>query len=176
MITLISSDEEVMPDGMDLLDESAALALSDIPIKEIISEVRIARVNGEMVVNPTRSELAKSDMEFMIAATEKNLMMVEGESKECSEEDLINALQLAHDAIRVQIKAQEELRDKVGITSKREYAKPEQNEELREKVNVFCKERLSQVASSGNTKSKISDEFKTCHEMQKWSSTVTVQK
>src|SRR5438477_433564 len=81
LITLISSDEEVLPDALACLAASAALAVSDIPIKEVISEVRIAKVNGEFVVNPTRTELAKSDMEFMIAATEKNLMMVEGEAK-----------------------------------------------------------------------------------------------
>ncbi|MEO8711918.1 MAG: polyribonucleotide nucleotidyltransferase [Parafilimonas sp.] len=160
LITLVSSDAEVVPDALACLAASAALAVSDIPIKEIISEVRAARIDGEMVINPSRSQLAKADMDFMIAATEKNLMMVEGESKECSEEDLVNALQLAHDAIRVQIKAQQELRDKVGSTSKREYAKPEQNEELREKVNAFCKERLYQVASGGTAKSERSDAFK----------------
>src|SRR5215831_12177274 len=112
LISLISSDEEILPDALACLAASSALAVSDIPIKEIISEVRIARVNGKMIVNPSRTELEKADLEFIIAATEKNLMMVEGESAECSEEDLINALQLAHDAIRVQIRAQEELRSK----------------------------------------------------------------
>src|SRR5487761_2043279 len=134
LVSLVSSDPEVMPDALACLAASAALAVSDIPIKEIISEVRVARVNGTMVVNPTRTQLASSDMEFIIAATEKNLMMVEGESKECSEEDLITALELAHTAIRIQIKAQEELKAKAGITTKREYKKPEQNEALREKV------------------------------------------
>src|SRR5690242_19124660 len=127
LVTLISSDPEIMPDSLACLAASAALAVSDIPIKEIISEVRAARIDGEMVINPTRSQLAKADMDFMIGATEKNLMMVEGESQECSEEDLINALQAAHDAIRIQIKAQQELREKVGDNEKREYAKPEQN-------------------------------------------------
>src|SRR5687767_10451161 len=126
LISLISSDIEVMPDALACLAASAALAVSDIPIKEIISEVRIARVDGQMIVNPSRTELEKADMEFIIAATEKNLMMVEGEAKECSEEDLIKALELAHDAIRIQIKAQEELRTKKGVTTKREYTKPVQ--------------------------------------------------
>ena len=98
-----------MPDSLACLAASAALAVSDIPIQEIISEVRVARIDGQFIVNPDRSELAKADMEFIIAATEKNIMMVEGEAKECSEEDLIKAIELAHDAIRVQIKAQEEL-------------------------------------------------------------------
>ena len=88
------------------LAASAALAISDIPIKEVISEVRVAKVDGKFIVNPTRTELEKADLEFLIAATEKNLMMVEGEANECSEDDLIRALQIAHDAIKVQIKAQ----------------------------------------------------------------------
>src|ERR1700759_4228180 len=152
LVTLISSDPEVMPDSLACLAASAALAVSDIPIKEIISEVRVARIEGEIVINPSRSQLAKADMDFMIGATEKNLMMVEGESEECSEEDLVNALQDAHDAIRLQIKSQEELRNKVGIIEKRAYAKPEQNDELKEKVISFCKDRLYQVASGGTAK------------------------
>src|SRR3954454_17574862 len=134
LVSLISSDPEIMPDSLACLAASAALAVSDIPVKEIISQVRIGRVDGETIINPTRSELEKSDFEFIIAATEKNLMMVEGEAKECSEEDLVSALQTAHEAIRVHIKAQQELRDKVGIPGKREYTKPEQSEEIRQKV------------------------------------------
>ena len=111
LVTLVSSDEEVMPDALACLAASAALAVSDIPIQEIISEVRVARIDGKFVVNPYRSELAKADMDFIIAATDKNIMMVEGEAKECAEEDLIKAIELAHDAIRVQVKAQEELRN-----------------------------------------------------------------
>src|SRR5580698_5956530 len=128
LVSLVSSDFEVMPDALACLAASAALAVSDIPIKEIISEVRIGRVDGKLIVNPSRSELEKSDMEFMIAATEKNLMMVEGQAHECSEEDLVAALELAHGAIRMHIKAQEELKAKVGITAKRDYAKPEHKE------------------------------------------------
>ncbi|MGN6213983.1 polyribonucleotide nucleotidyltransferase [Parafilimonas sp.] len=160
LVTLVSSDPEVMPDSLACLAASAALAVSDIPIKEIISEVRVARVDGEMVVNPKRSDLAKADMDFIIGATEKNLMMVEGESQECSEEDLVKALQLAHDAIRIQIKAQQELRDKVGVKGKREYALPEQNEELKAKVIAFSKDRLYQVAVGGTAKHERSEAFK----------------
>lgn len=160
LISLVSSDSEVMPDALACLAASAALAVSDIPIKEIISEVRIARVGGKMIVNPVRSELEKADMEFIIAATEKNLMMVEGEAAECSEEDLIKALELAHDAIRIQIKAQQELSTKVGITAKRDYKKPEQNEELREKVTAFSKERMYQISKSGSNKHERSDAYK----------------
>ena len=164
LISLVSSDAEVMPDALACLAASAALAVSDIPIKEIISEVRVARVNGTMVVNPTRTQLASSDMEFIIAATEKNLMMVEGESKECSEEDLITALELAHTAIRIQIKAQEELKAKAGITTKREYKKPEQNEALQEKVTAFAKGKIYEIARKGTSKNERSDAFKALKE------------
>ncbi len=159
LVSLISSDPEVMPDALACLAASAALAVSDIPIKEIISEVRVARVNGQFKVNPDRSELEKADMDFLIAATEKNLMMVEGESKECSEEDLVKALQIAHDAIRIQVKAQQELRDMVGIKEKREYKKPEQDEALREKVIAFAKQKVYEVAKGQHSKHERSDKF-----------------
>src|SRR4051812_34424195 len=142
MVSLISSDEEIMPDSLACLAASAALAVSDIPIKEIISEVRIARIDGKTVINPTRSQLERADYEFIIAATEKNLMMVEGEASECSEADLVNALQIAHEAIKVQIKAQQELRDKVGVQGKRDYTKPVQNDDLKNKVAEFAKQRV----------------------------------
>src|ERR1700712_84021 len=83
LVSLISSDPEVMPDAMACLAASAALAVSDIPIQEIISEVRIGKVNGEMVVNPSRTQLLEAEMDFIIAATERNIMMVEGQGKEC---------------------------------------------------------------------------------------------
>lgn len=118
LVSLISSDDQVMPDSLACLAASAALAVSDIPIQEIISEVRIGRVDGKWIVNPTRDELVKSDLEFIIAATEKNIMMVEGEAKECQEEDLIKAIEIAHDAIKIQIKAQAELKDKTGTKVK----------------------------------------------------------
>lgn len=152
IITLISSDPEVMPDAMACLAASAALAVSDIPIKEIISEVRVARVGGQFIVNPVRSELAKADLNFIVAATEKNLMMVEGESKECSEEDLIKVLEIAHNAIRLQIKAQEELRQKVGVSEKRDYAKPAQNEELQQKVAAFATNKIYEISKAASAK------------------------
>jgi polyribonucleotide nucleotidyltransferase len=93
LITLVSSDKDILPDSLACLAASAALAVSDIPIKEVISEVRVARIDGKFVINPSRSEMEKADMDFMIGATEKNLMMVEGESQECSEADFIRALQ-----------------------------------------------------------------------------------
>ncbi|TAH05034.1 MAG: polyribonucleotide nucleotidyltransferase [Sphingobacteriales bacterium] len=160
IVTLISSDSEVMPDSLACLAASAALAVSDVPIKEIISEVRVGRVNGEFVINPTRSQMAESDMNYIIAATEKNLMMVEGESKECAEEDLVKMLQVAHDAIRIQINAQKELRDKVGVTGKRDYTKPVVNEELNNKVITFAKQRVYEVSRKGSSKNERSDAYK----------------
>lgn len=159
LINLISSDAEVMPDALACLAASAALAVSDIPIKEIISEVRIATVDGEMVINPSRSQLAKASSEFIIAATEKNLMMVEGEAKECSEEELVKALELAHDAIRIQIKAQQELREAKGITTKRDYKKPETNEEINQKVIAFAKDKVYAIAKAASGKNERSDAF-----------------
>ena len=159
LVTLVSSDPEIMPDALAGLAASAALAVSDIPIKEIISEVRVAKLNGKFIVNPTRTELETADLEFLIAATEKNLMMVEGEANECSEEDLVQALQVAHDAIRIQIRGQEELRDKVGVKAKRDYKKPEQNEELQAKVNAFAKDKVYQISRAGSSKHERSEAY-----------------
>jgi len=164
LVTLISSDEQVMPDSMACLAASAALAISDIPIKEIISEVRIGRVDGQFIVNPSRAELENSDLEFIIAATDKNLMMVEGEAQECSEADLVKALEIAHDAIRIQVKAQEELRDMVGVKGKRDYKKPEQDEALREKVNAYAKPKVYEIAKGGLSKHERSDKFSALHD------------
>lgn len=159
LVTLVSSDPEVMPDALACLAASAALAVSDIPVQEIISEVRVARIEGQFVVNPLRSELAKADMDFIIAATDKNIMMVEGEAKECSEEDLVEALEIAHEAIRVQVKAQEQLRALKGVTGKRDYTKPVHDEVLREKVKAFASPKVYEVAKSGSAKHERSDKF-----------------
>jgi polyribonucleotide nucleotidyltransferase len=163
LITLVSSDPEVMPDALACLAASAALAVSNIPIKEVISEVRIARVNGSFIVNPSRTELASADMDFIIGATSKNLMMVEGESNQCSEEDVVKALEVAHDAIRIQITAQELLREKVGVQGKRDYTKPATDSAIELKVNQFATERvyaISKSASSKSDRSKAYDELK----------------
>ena len=159
LVTLISSDNEVMPDSMACLAASAALAVSDIPIQEMISEVRVARIDGKFIVNPNRTELGTADLEFMIAATEKNIMMVEGEASECREEDLIQALEIAHNAIRIQIQAQKELWQLAGSKGKREYAKPEQNEELKTKVNSFAQAKVYDVAKGALSKHQRSEKF-----------------
>jgi polyribonucleotide nucleotidyltransferase len=159
LVSLISSDPEVMPDAMACLAASAALAVSDIPIQEIISEVRVGKVNGEFVVNPTRSQLEEAELEFLIAATDKNIMMVEGEGKECQEEDLIRAIEIAHKAIKIQVKAQEELRDKVGVKAKRDYTKPYRNEELEQKINSFAKDKMLAISSNPSAKHERQEAF-----------------
>jgi polyribonucleotide nucleotidyltransferase len=159
LVSLISSDPEVMPDALACLAASAALAVSDIPIQEIISEVRIGKVNGEMIVNPSRTQLAEADMDFIIAATDRNIMMVEGEGKECQEEDLVKAIELAHTAIKLQVKAQEELREKVGIKGKREYTKPYRNEELNERIIAFAKDKVHAIASTPTAKNERQEAF-----------------
>ncbi len=167
LISLISSDDEIMPDSLACLAASAAFAVSDVPIQEMLSEVRVAKIDGQIVINPNRTELAKSDYEFIIAATKNNIMMVEGEAKECSEEDLITAIEAAHEAIQGQIKAQEQLRALLGITSKREYTKPYRNEDLNAKITAFAKDKMYAIASSASAKhersaafSKLFDEVK----------------
>ena len=164
IVTLISSDPEVMPDALACLAASAALAVSTVPIQEIISEVRVSRIDGQFVINPTRSQMEQSDMDFIIAATEKNIMMVEGESKECSEEDLVKALEVAHEAIRKQIKAQEELRDMVGVGPKRDYPKPEVNEVLRQRVEDFAKEKIAEFSRANLPKAQRKEAYKNLYE------------
>ncbi|MDP4285389.1 MAG: polyribonucleotide nucleotidyltransferase [Bacteroidota bacterium] len=159
LVSLISSDPEIMPDAMACLAASAALAVSDIPIQEIISEVRIGKVNGEFIINPTRSQLEEGDMEFLIAATEKNIMMVEGEGKECQEEDLVKAIELAHNAIKIQVNAQKELRDKVVAKPKRDYTKPYRNEALNEKITAFAKDKMLAIAAKASAKDERKEAF-----------------
>ncbi len=164
MITLISSDPEIMPDALACLAASSALAVTDIPIQEIISEVRVSKINGEIKVNPTRSELENAEFDFIIAATEKNIMMVEGESKECSEDDVILAIETAHEAIKIQVKAQEELAAKCGITAKRDYTKPYRNEELNEKIKSYSNDKVYAVAKVNLPKHERSDALKAIRE------------
>ncbi len=159
LVSLISSDPEVMPDAIACLAASAALAVSDIPIQEIISEVRIGKIDGEMVVNPSRTQLSEAEMEFIIAATDRNIMMVEGQAKECQEEDLVIAIEVAHNAIKLQVKAQQDLREKAGITGKREYTKPYRNEELNQKIIAFAKDKVIALASKATVKNERQDAF-----------------
>lgn len=160
IVNLISNDPEVKPDALACLAASSALAVSDVPIQEIISEVRVSRIDGEFVVNPTTTQLKNADMDFIVGATHKNIMMVEGEAKECQEEDMIKAIETAHEAIRVQVKAQEELRALVGITTKREVAPAYENDEVKNKVIDFAAAKIGAIAHATTTKHERSDAFK----------------
>ncbi len=160
LVSLISSDNDVMPDALACLAASAALAVSDVPIQEIISEVRIGRINGEYVINPSRAQLESADMNIIVAATDKNIMMVEGEAKECDEASLVKAIEVAHDAIREQVKLQQSLRDKLGLTAKREYTKPYTNPELEAKIAEFATAKIYTVAKAALGKHERGDAFK----------------
>ena len=131
-VNLISADKDIMPDALAGLAASAALAVSDIPFNGPISEVRVARINGELCINPTFSELEKADLDIMVAATVDNIMMVEGEMKEVSEAVMLEAIKFAHEAIKVQCQAQLELMAEVGKTEKRTYCHEKNDEELKE--------------------------------------------
>ena len=149
-IILYSADGVDMPDALAGLAASAALAVSDIPFNGPISEVRVARINGEFVINPTFDQLEKADMDLMVGATYENVMMVEGEMSEVSELDLLNAMKAAHEAIKVQCQAQKELAEAVGSTVKREYCHEVNDEELRKAVHDACYAKAYAIAASGN--------------------------
>ncbi len=151
LITLISGENDVMPDALAALAASSALAVSDIPFNGPISEVRVARINGEFVINPNLSALEEADLDLMVAATKDNINMVEGEMKEVSEEVMLNALKFAHEAIRKQCDAQLELADMVDKANpKREYSHETHDEELRAAVHEATYQKSYDVAMMGN--------------------------
>ena len=133
-INLVSADMDIIPDALAGLAASAALAVSDIPFNGPISEVRVARINKKFIVNPTASQLEDADIDLMVGATYDNIMMVEGEMKEVSEEEMLEALKIAHDAIKVHCKAVMEFAKEVGSTVKRTYSHETNDEDLRKKV------------------------------------------
>ncbi|HSI89695.1 MAG TPA: polyribonucleotide nucleotidyltransferase [Adhaeribacter sp.] len=134
MINLISADAEVLPDALAALAASAALSVSDIPFNGPISEVRVARIDGQFVINPKTSDIARADIELIVGATYDSVAMVEGEMSEVSEAEMLEAIKFAHEAIKLQCKAQMELTELVGKTQKREYSHESHNEELRERI------------------------------------------
>lgn len=149
-ITLYSTDGVDMPDSLAGLAASAALAVSDIPFNGPISEVRVARVDGQFVIDPTFEQLEKADMELMVGATYDNIMMVEGEMNEVSEDELLAALKAAHDAIKVQCKAQMEFAEAAGKTVKREYCHEVNDEDLRKDVHDKCYDKAYAIARTGS--------------------------
>ena len=150
-IIMFSSDGVDMPDALAGLAASAALAVSDIPFNGPISEVRVARVDGQFVINPTFEQLEKADMDLMVGATYENIMMVEGEMNEVSEAELLDALKTAHEAIKVQCKAQMELAEEVGSTTKREYCHEVNDEDLRKQVWDTCYDKAYKIAQAGSS-------------------------
>ncbi len=166
LITLISAGTDVLPDALAALAASSALAVSDIPIKEAISEVRVARVNGEFVINPSQTALEEADLELMVAATLDNIMMVEGEMKEVSEAVMLEALKVAHEAIKVQCQAQIDLAAQVAKANpKREYCHETNDEELRKAVHENTYDKCYQIALQGNPdKHARTDAFKAIRE------------
>jgi polyribonucleotide nucleotidyltransferase len=166
-IILFSADGQDMPDALAGLAASSALAVSDIPFNGPISEVRVARIDGKFVINPTFSELEKADIDIMVGATEENIMMVEGEMDEVQEADMLEAIKVAHEAIRVQCRVQMELSEACGKLEKRAYEHEVNDEELRKDVREKCYEKVYAVAVSGSAKheraeafEKIAEEYK----------------
>ena len=158
-ISLISGDKEDMPDALAGLAASAALAVSDIPFNGPISEVRVCRINGELVLNPTRSQMEQADMEIVVGATMENILMVEGEMDEVSEAELLEAMKFAHEAIKIQCQAQVELTEMVGKTEKREYCHEENDEELKEKIKAATYDKIYEVAKAGLGKHERAEKF-----------------
>ncbi len=149
-ITLFSADGVDMPDALAGFAASAALAASDIPFEGPISEVRVARINGEYVINPTFEQLKSADMDIMVGATEENIMMVEGEMDEVPESALLGALKAAHEAIKPMCQLQKELSKELGTDVKREYDDEVNDEELRQQVKDECYQPAYAIAEAGD--------------------------
>jgi polyribonucleotide nucleotidyltransferase len=161
-INLISADTDIIPDALAGLAASAALAVSDIPFNGPISEVRVARVNKQFIVNPTATQLKEADMDLMVGATYDNILMVEGEMKEVSEAEMLEALRIAHETIKIHCKAQMEFAEEVGSTVKREYCHEVNNEVLRKKVWDETYEKCYQAAKTSTAdKQKRLEAFET---------------
>ncbi|PLX03748.1 MAG: polyribonucleotide nucleotidyltransferase [Marinilabiliales bacterium] len=166
IIQLISGDKDVLPDSLAALAASSALAVSDIPFNGPISEARVARINGEFVINPSITDLENADLELMVAASMENIMMVEGEMNEVSESVMLEALKVAHDAIKVQCQAQIELAEMVpSANPKREYCHENNDEDLKKKVREATYEETYKFALAGNAdKHKRTEGFQAIRE------------
>ena len=154
MIQLMSHDENVMPDALAGLAASAAIQLSDFPFECAISEARVARVNGEFIINPSRSQLDNSDIDIMVGASADSVMMVEGEMDECSEEEMADAIKFAHESIKIQIEAQERLANAVGKKEVREYESSNENVELEKTIHNACYDKCYAIAKKGTSKAE----------------------
>ncbi len=159
MIQMMSHDDDVMPDAMAGLAASAAIQLSDLPFECPISEVRVGRVNGEFIINPTRAQLEEADIDMMIGASADSVMMVEGEMDECSEEEMAEAIKFAHEAIKVQCAAQVALAEAFGKKETREYTPETNDEDLEKKIHDLVYDKTYEIAKAGSAKHERSAAF-----------------
>ena len=159
MIQLMSHDEDVMPDSLAGLAASTVIQLSDIPFEYPISEVRVARINGEFVINPSKSQLKESDIDIMVGASYDSVSMVEGEFNEISEEEMTNAIKFGHEAIKTQIEVQNELVNEIGKKDTRDYDSGVEDEDLLKSINDKCYKDCYDIAKKGLTKKERSQEF-----------------
>ena len=159
-VTLISAEKDIQPDALAGLAASCALATSDLPFGGPISEVRVCRIGGEFVINPTFSEMKEADLELMVAATEENIMMVEGEMKEVSESVMLEAIKFAHEEIKRHCRVQKELMHELGTdVNKRDYPHDVEDEELKKAVESFCYDKCYALAKSFKSKHERVDGF-----------------
>lgn len=164
MIQLMSHDENVMPDALAGLAASAALAVSDIPFSTLISEVRVARVDGQFVINPSKAQLEASDIDMMIGASKDSIAMVEGEMKEISEKEMVEAIKFAHEAIKIQIAAQERLQAAFGKKEIRTYDGEVEDEAVYAKVKALAYDKCYAIAQEASGKSERGEKFATVKE------------
>ena len=159
MIQMMSYDDSITPDALVGIAASTAIQLSDIPFECPISEVRVGRIDGELILNPSLAQLKESDIDMIIGASEDSVMMVEGEMKEISEEEMVEAIKFAHEAIKVQCQAQKNLVAQVGQKEQREYEPEAQDLELEEKVNSMVYDKVYEVAKQGSSKKERGSAF-----------------
>jgi polyribonucleotide nucleotidyltransferase len=159
MVTLHSADANIQPDALAALAASAAIMVSDIPFNGPISEVRVCKINGEYRVNPPVSEIEKADLDLIVAGTIDSILMVEGEGNEISETEMVEAMKVAHEAIKLQVSAQKELEAKVGNTTKREYCHETHDDELKKKMYNELFDKVYSVCTNGGGKNDRSTGF-----------------
>jgi len=159
MIQLMSHDDNVMPDALAGLAASAAIQLSDFPFECPISEARVARINGEFVINPSRTQLDDADIDLMVGASADSVMMVEGEMLECSEKEMADAIKFAHEAIKLQCAAQVRLAEAFGKKETRSYDVADSDEDLAKIVNDFTYQKVYDIAKAGSSKHERTEKF-----------------
>ncbi len=156
-VMLISAEADIMPDALAGLAASAAMSVSDIPFNGPISEVRVARVDGKLVINPTFRQLEQADIDIIVGATEKNIMMVEGEMDEVSEKDMLEAIKFAHEEIKKHCRIQLELQKEAGKTEKRSYEHEQNDEAMEAGINKKAYDKLTKIASASLSKQERHD-------------------